>query len=185
MATFKCEVMAVLWCEPVEEFVRILIVRESGYHLTASAEADHRDPRYIEKLYYGSVVTWQCLAPMAIEKKSRYVKGKLVEADKQLQGHGPAIAHLAMDAELECESSDLRRTRNIETIKSFVPTASLMFIYLHYLVPRISEAHSWLLDETVDTFSPFTEPMEPARIFPGSALLENDLPAWKQPLSPL
>ncbi|QFS37078.1 hypothetical protein [Burkholderia cepacia] len=160
------------------------VVRESSYHLAAGAEPDHRDTRFIDKLHYGSVVTWQCIAPAAIEKKSRYVKGKLVEADKQLQGHGPAIAHLAMDAELACESSDLRHARNIETVVSFVPTASLVAIYLHYLVPRISEAHSWVLDETVDTFGPFTEPMTPARIFPQSKLLENGLPAWKQPLSP-
>lgn len=160
------------------------VVRESGYQLAASADPDDRDPRYIDKLYYGSVVTWQCIAPAAIERKSRYVKSKLVEADKQLQGRGPAIAHLAMDAELECESSDLRRARNIEAIKSFVPTANLMAIYVHYVVPRISEAHSWLLDETVDTFGPFTEPMMPARIFPGAALLENDLPAWKQSVLP-
>jgi hypothetical protein len=155
-----------------------------GYHLAAGADPDHRDPRYIDKLYYGSVVTWQCIAPAAIERKSRYVKGKLVEADRQLQGHGPAIAHLAMDTELECESSDLRRARNIDAIKSFIPTASLMAIHLHYLVPRISEAHSWLLDETVDTFGPSTEPVAPARVFPGAALLQNDLPAWKQPLLP-
>lgn len=160
------------------------VVRESGYHLTIGADPDDRDPRYIDKLHYGSVVTWQCTASAAIVKKSRYVKGKLSEADKQLQGHGPAIAHLAIDAELECESSDQRRTRNIETINLFKPAASLMLIYLHYLVPRISESHSWLLDETVDMFGPFTEPPAPARIFPGATLLKNDLPAWKQTLSP-
>jgi hypothetical protein len=160
------------------------VVRETGYHLAAAADPDGRDPRYIDKIHYGSVVTWQCIAPRAIERKSRYVKGKLVEADRQLQGHGIAIAHLAMDAELACESSDLRQARNKEAITAFRPRSPLVAIYIHYLVPRISEEHSWLLDETVDTFSPSNEPIEPTRIFPGSTLVENDLPAWKQRLAP-
>lgn len=160
------------------------VVRETGYHLAASADPDRRDPRYIDKIHYGSVVTWQCIAPRAIERKSRYVKGKLVEADRQLQGHGIAIAHLAMDAELACASSDLRQARNKEAIKVFQPRSPLVAIYVHYLVPRVSEDHAWLVDETVDTFSPSSEPMEPTRIFPASTLLENDLPAWKQKLGP-
>jgi len=160
------------------------VVRETGYHLAAGADPDRRDPRYIDTIRYGSVITWQCIASSAIERKSRYVKSKLVEADRQLQGHGAAIAHLAMDAELACESSDQRRARNIDTIKAFAPKAVLLAIYVHYLVPRISESHSWILDETVDTFAPTTEPFPPTRIFPESTVLDNDLPAWKQQLVP-
>lgn len=160
------------------------IVRETSYSLAAGADPDSRDSRYINRIHYGSVVTWQCVAPRAIERKSRYVKSKLVEADRQLQGLGPAIVHMAMDAELACESSGLRRARNIEAIKAFVPISTLVAIYVHYLVPRISEAHSWLVDETVDTFGPTTEPMEPTRIFPAASPVDNDLPAWQQPLSP-
>ena len=160
------------------------VVRETSYHLAASADPDRRDPRYIDRIHYGSVVTWQCISPRAIERKSRYVKCKLAEADRQLQGHGPAMVHIATDAELACASSDLRRARNIEAIKSFEPRSTLVAIYVHYLVPRISEAHSWLLDETVDTFGLTTEPMEPTRIFPDATLVDNDLPAWQQPLAP-
>lgn len=90
---------------------------------------------------------------------------------------------MAMDAKLACESSGLRRARNIEAIKAFEPKSALVAIYVHYLVPRSSEAHSWLLNETVDTFGPTTEPMEPTRIFPDAPLVDNDLPAWQQPLS--
>ena len=160
------------------------VVRETSYHLAAGADPDPRDPRYIDRIHYGSVVTWQCVASRAIERKSRFVKSKLAEADRQLRGLGPAMVHLAMDAELACESSGLRRARNIEAIKAFDPKSTLVAIYVHYLVPRISEAHSWLLDETVDTFGPTTEPMEPARIFPDAPLVDNDLPAWQQPLLP-
>lgn len=130
------------------------------------------------------MVTWQCIALCAIKRKSRYVKNKLVEADHQLQGLGPAMVHMAMDVELACESSSLRRARHIEAINAFEPKSTLVAIFVHYLVPRISEAHSWLLDETVDTFGPTTEPMEPTRIFPDAPLVDNDLPAWQQPVSP-
>jgi hypothetical protein len=160
------------------------VVREMSYHLTAAVDPDPRDPRYFEKIRYGSVITWQCVAPRAIERKSRYVKSKLVEADRQLQGHGLAIIHLATDAELGCESSDLRRARNMDTIKAFTPGSKLGAVYVHYLVPRISEGHAWLLDETVDTFAPTEEPIEATRIFPASVLVDNDLPAWKQQLIP-
>jgi hypothetical protein len=94
------------------------------------------------------------------------------------------MIHMATDAELGCESSGSMRRRNFEAIKAFNPRSRLIAIYVHYLVPRISEAHSWLLDETVDTFGPTTESMEPTRIFPDAPLVENDLPAWQQPLSP-
>lgn len=156
------------------------VVRESGYHLVAGANPDDRDPRYIKAIHYGSVVTWQCIAPEAIEKKARYVKAKLVEADRQLTGHGPGIVHVAMDVELKCQSSDLRRARNKEAIMKFRFDSPLMALYVHYLVPRISEAHSWLIDETVDRFGHGELSVPQAMIFPGSVMLANDHPAWRQ-----
>lgn len=158
------------------------VVRETNYHLTARGKPDYRDPRFMDAIYYGSVVTWQSVAHTAIERKSRFVKSKLVEADRQLQGYGPSIAHLAMDAGLECVSSDLSRARNIEMMEAFVPKSMLLATYVHYLMPRISEAHSWLVDETVDAFGQTIEPVPIARIFASSTPLENDLPAWKQQL---
>lgn len=156
------------------------VVREGGYHLAAGADPDSRDARYIDTIHYGSVVTWQCIATTAIAKKARYVKAKLVEADRQLGRQTPGIVHLAMDVELQCESSDLRRDRNVEAIKGFRPTAAVLAIYVHYLVPRVSESHSWIVDETVDRFGPGFDPVPPMRIFQGSATIDNDLPAWKQ-----
>lgn len=160
------------------------VVKESGYHLAAGVDPDSRDPRYIEAIHYGSIITWQNIAPSSIEKKARYVKSKLAEADQQLIGHGPAIVHVAMDAELQSQSSDLRRERNIDAIKKFRPNSKLMAIYLHYLVPRISEAHSWLIDETVDRFGPSFEPVPSKNIFAGSAIIGSDLPAWKLDIPP-
>jgi hypothetical protein len=156
------------------------VVRESGYHLAVGAYPDERDPRFIDSLDYGSVVTWQCIAPAAIEKKARYVKAKVVEADRQLKTHGSGIVHLAMDMELQCESSDMRRTRNIAAIRAFRPLSDIRAIYVHYLVPRVSEFHLWLVDETVDRFGQGADPVPSLMIFPAAANIDNELPAWKQ-----
>lgn len=155
-------------------------VRESSYHLAASAEPDGRDPRYIDEIHYGSVVTWQCTAPRAIERKTRHVKAKLVEADRQLRALAVGIIHLAMDVEVGCESSDLRRERNKEVILQFRSESLVAALYVHYLVPRVSESHSWLVDETVDNFGGGRDPVPSMMIFPGSAPMDNDLPAWRQ-----
>jgi hypothetical protein len=155
-------------------------VRAGGYHLAAGAEPDVRDPRFIDSIQYGSVATWQCIAPAAIEKKARFVKARVVEADRQLSKHGSGITHLAMDMELQCASSDLQRARNIEAIRAFRPSSHLVAIYIHYLVPRISETHAWVVDETVDRFGLGFDDVPLQMIFPASATIGNELPAWRQ-----
>jgi hypothetical protein len=156
------------------------VVRDRGYHLAVGATPDERDPRFIDSIRYGSVVTWQCIAPAAIQKNARYVKAKVVEADRQLKTHSPGIVHLAMDMELQCESSDLRRARNIEAITAFQPASDLLAIYVHYFVPRISESRPWVVDETVDCFGQDFSPVSPFMAFPASSIFANALPAWKQ-----
>jgi len=158
------------------------VVRENGYNMAAAADPDERDPRYVESIRYGSVITWQCIAPAAIERKARYVKSKLAEADEQLAEHGFGMAHFALDAELHCQSSDLRRERNLEALRHFQPKSRLLAFAVHYLVPRISEAHAWLVDETVDHFSINGVADATRKIFTDSVSLSNDLPAWKQDL---
>jgi hypothetical protein len=160
------------------------VVREDGFHLAAGAQADPRDPRYIDKLFYGSIITWQCISPVSLEKKARYVTAKLSEADRQLKGHGPGIIHIAMDMQIECQSSDLRRVRNLQAIKNFKPDSELLAIYIHYLVPRNTEAHSWSVDETVDRFGPGHLPVPTFAAFPLALRLNNNLPGWRQKISP-
>lgn len=155
-------------------------VRENGYHLAASGVPDGRDPRFMDAVHYASVVTWQCTAAEAIERKARHVKNKLVEAERQVRSSGIGIIHLAMDAEVGCESSDLRRERNKQAILEFQSESLLAALYVHYLVPRTSESHSWLVDETVDKFGAGRAPVPSMKIFPESKTLGNDLPAWKQ-----
>lgn len=155
-------------------------VQDSGYHLAAGGEPDQRDPRYMDEVRYASVVTWQCTAAESIQKKARHVKSRLVEAEKQVRSAGIGIIHLAMDAEANCESSDLRRERNKQAILEFKSESQVAALYVHYLVPRISEAHSWLVDETVDNFGAGRGEIPSMMIFKGSKPLDNDLPAWKQ-----
>lgn len=158
-------------------------VRESNYQLVAGLDPDDRDSRYFEEFHYGSVITWQCTAPKAIERKTRHVKAKLVEAAQQVKSEKVGVIHLAMDVEIGCESSDLRRQRNKEVISEFRAESPVAALYVHYLVPRVSEMHSWIVDETVDMFGSGPDPVPPMMIFPGSAPLDNDLPAWKQTLA--
>lgn len=155
-------------------------VRDNGYHLAVGGIPDDRNPRFMDKVHYASVVAWECTAAEAIEKKARHVKNKLVEAERQVRSAGIGIIHLAMDVEVGCESSDLRRKRNQQAILEFQAETVLAALYVHYLVPRMSEAHSWLVDETVDKFGAGQAPVPSRMIFPGSKTLENDLPAWKQ-----
>ena len=160
------------------------VVSENNYHLAAQASANSEDPRYIDRMEFGSVVTWQCIAPKAIERKAKYVRSKLAEADRQIAGHGRGIIHIAMDAELHSEASDLRRQRNQDTLGTFQMNSQAAIVYLHYLVPRVSEDHSWLTDETVDVFSRLERPPPPFPAFPSSTTLDNDDPAWRQRFRP-
>jgi hypothetical protein len=160
------------------------IVSENNYHLAAQASANPEDPRYVDRMKCGSVVTWQCIAPKAIERKAKYVRSKLAEADKQIASHGRGIIHIAMDAELHSEASDLRRQRNQHTLGTFEMDSQAASVYLHYLVPRVSEDHSWLTDETVDVFSRLERPPPPFPAFPNATTLDNDEPAWRQRFRP-
>lgn len=155
-------------------------VREGAYHLAAGGKSDDRDTRFMDEVRYASVITWQCTAPEAIERRARHVKNKLVEAERQVRSAGIGIIHLAMDTEVGCDSSDRRRERNKQAILEFQSESLVAALYVHYLVPRISEAHSWLVDETVDNFGASRDPVPLMVIFPGAKALGNDLPAWKQ-----
>lgn len=160
------------------------VVSENNYHLAAYATPHPDDPRYIDQMHFGSVVTWRSAAPRAIERKARYVRAKLWEADQQISGHGRGIVHIAMDAELDSDASDLRRQRNIDSLRTYQMKSDAFIVYLHYFVPRVSEDHSWLTDETVDVFSRLANPPPPFPAFPDAPIVENDLPAWRQVIGP-
>lgn len=159
-------------------------ILESNYHLAVKASPNPEDPRYVDRLRYGSVVTWRSMSAAAIDRKARYVRTKLAEADRQIAGHGRGIVHIAMEAELDSDVSDLRRERNLESLKSFRVELQAFIVYLHYLVPRISEHHSWLMDETVDVFSRLDRAPPAFPAFPRAPTVDNDEPAWRQKDAP-
>jgi len=76
----------------------------------------------------------------------------------------------------------MQRDRNFEALRPFQPKSRLLAFAIHYLVPRISESHAWLVDETVDHFSIDAVTKPTLRIFTDSVSVSNDLPAWKQDL---
>lgn len=160
------------------------VVSENSYHLAARTSPSPKDPRYVDRMEYGSVVTWKCIAPASIDRKAKYVRSKLAEADKQIADYGRGIIHIAMDATLHSEASDLRQRRNQGTVGTFQMNSQAVIVYLHYFVPRVSETHSWLIDETVDVFSRLEPPPPPFLAFPSSTALNNDEPAWRQHLRP-
>ncbi len=156
-------------------------VGERGYNIVGIGEEDPRDVRFVERLDYGTVVTWECIAEASIDARARYIRSKLSEIDAQLRSSPAGIAHIGMDAERDTLAADLRRERNIEVVRQFVFKTKMLAAYLHYFVPRVTEVKSWMIDETPDRFgSGSWEPLSTGRIFRQSELLDNELAAWHQ-----
>jgi hypothetical protein len=156
-------------------------VEERSYNISVSGKEDPRDVRFVECLYYGTVVTWQCVAEASIGARARYVGSKLGEIDQQLRTSAAAITHIGMDAERDTLAADLRRERNNAVVQQFVFESRMIAVYLHYFVPRVTEVSAWMIDETPDGFgSTPVSPLSAGRIFARSTLLDNDLAAWHQ-----
>jgi len=170
-----------LYCGPkMARLLSGITVGENHYHLAISGIDDSRDARFLDKFYYGSVITWRNNSDKSIGRKNKRILSKLAEADAQLATSGAGIIHMAMEMEADCPSSDVRQTRNCQTLEKFAPSSNLLAVYLHYLVPRVSEQRSWLIDENVDAFTAIAKDLNPPRIFTEAELSENLLPAWKQ-----
>jgi len=157
------------------------LVAEGAYNIAGGVKSDPRDARFVDHLYYGSVVTWQCVAEASINARARYVRSKLSEVDKQLKSSPAGIVHIGMNAERDTVAADLRRSLNSEAVQCFAFESNMMAAYLHYFVPRVTEVSAWMIDETVDRFGPGSARMPWAgRIFAKSELLDNERPAWHQ-----
>lgn len=162
------------------------IVSDGSYLMAASALPRREDPRYIDLVRYASALTWHCLAPASIEARARHVRSKLADISNQLTNAPMGIAHIGMDAERDPVTADLRRQRNLDTVLSFQPSSPLVEVELHYFLPRVSEVSSWMIDETVDTFSLWGSLLGDARILGlGEPELEDTRPAWHMPPPPL
>lgn len=150
-----------------------------SYNMVGGVKGNPQDPRYVDHLEYGSVVTWQCIAPQSIESRARYIKTKLNEVDLQFHASPLGIFHIAMDAERDNIAADLRRKRNHDVLTNFRFQNPVIGGVLHYFVPRVTETTSWMIDESVDRYGPLAEHL-PDRIFREAEILDNDLPAWHQ-----
>lgn len=156
---------------------------DENYNLFASGEPDERDARYATSISNASLITWRCVNDKSVEAKSRHVTKILSEIDDQLLGYGFGVGHVAMDADIQKDVADRRREKNYEAVINFKTNSEIVRLNIHYLVPRITENSSWMVDETVDDFysRSWVENVIPlVRAFPGVKLFENDLPGWHQ-----
>lgn len=163
------------------------IVSDERYFMAIDANPRHEDPRYVDTLRYASVLTWNCLASVSIEARARHVTSKLADIDEQLQ-HAPlGIAHLGMDAERDIASADLRRRRNLDAVRNFLPHSRLFEIEIHYYLPRVSEISAWMIDETADTFSVSGRSLlkDPRLLGMDEPDLFDTRPAWHLPPPPI
>ncbi|WP_150668157.1 hypothetical protein [Pandoraea anhela] len=163
------------------------VVTEGSYFLAVGGAPCQFDPRFMDNIEYGSVVTWGCSSPNSVKARSRYVKTKLKEIDRQTRAAPAAIAHVAMDAERDPHTSDQRFKKNQETVIGFRWDSRVMEIHLHYFLARTSEHDSWMIDETVDQFSAGHGAIigNPAILVgEDNPLLDRRLPAWHQPPPP-
>ncbi|HGL4465969.1 TPA: hypothetical protein ACKE6M_004853, partial [Klebsiella pneumoniae] len=149
----------------------------------AFGQPDERDPRFISKIKYASLLTWRCINEVSFEKRSRHITNNLSEIEKQISNYGVGVGHIAMDVDVQRDVADKRREKNLEATKSFKLESKLVRFNIHYLVPRIDENYSWMVDETLDYFynDKIIHDIIPAvRIFPEAAAFNNDLPGWHQ-----
>ena len=158
-------------------------IGDDFYNIFASGRPDERDQRFISKIKYASLLTWRCINEKSLECRSRHIKSTLAEIEKQISDNGLGVGHVAIDADTQKDVADKRREKNLEVTKSFKLESKLVRLNIHYLVQRIEESHSWMVDETLDYFytDKLIEYFIPAvQIFPEADEFNNDLPGWHQ-----
>lgn len=158
-------------------------VDDNNYNIIASGRPDDQDPRFISKIKHASLVTWRCVSEQSFEGRSRHIKSTLAEIEKQVTSHGLGVGHIAIDIDVQKEVADKRREKNKKVAEEFEMKSELVRLNIHYLVTRIEENHSWMVDETLDYFCSntlvkYVVPL--VQIFPDAIVFDNDLPAWYQ-----
>lgn len=156
---------------------------DNNYNIIALGRSDERDPRFISKIKYASLVTWRCVSEQSLEGRSRHIKSTLAEIEKQTSSYGLGVGHIAIDIDVQKEVADKRREKNKKVAQEFEMESELVRLNIHYLLTRIEENHSWMVDETLDYFCSndlvkYIVPL--VQIFPDAIIFNNDLPAWYQ-----
>jgi hypothetical protein len=157
------------------------------YHLALRARAAPEDARYVDRLQMTTALSWQCLAPESIDARARHVFSLLADVDQQVIGAPMAMAHIGMYAERDTAAADRRRERNHAAVRRFEAKSKLLQINLHYYLPRIAEASSWTIDESVDWFGQFESPFldDPKLLYLGKSDIDSDKAAWHLPPPPV
>jgi hypothetical protein len=157
------------------------------YHLALEARGAPEDGRYVDRLQMTTALSWQCLAAESIEARARHVSSLLADVDQQVIGAPMAMAHIGMYSERDTAAADRRRERNHAAVKRFQAESKLLQINLHYYLPRIAEASSWTIDETVDWFGQFESPFlnDPKLLYLGEPDIDSDKAAWHLPPPPV
>lgn len=108
------------------------------FHMVCGGIARPEDPRFVDELDYGTVIFWRCEAQASLEARSRFVKSKLADIDRQFKDAPLGIVHIGMDAERDNAASDLRRQKNREAVSAFRAASNLIEVDLHYFLPRVT-----------------------------------------------
>ncbi|WP_145543728.1 hypothetical protein [Yersinia frederiksenii] len=158
-------------------------LEDENYSVFVTGKPDKIDPRYIASAKNASLVTWRCVNEKSFEARSRHVTKTLAEIDEQLIGHGLGVGHIALDVDVQKDVADKRRAKNHDSIRKFQTKADIVRVNIHYLVPRIDENSSWMVDETVDDFyvnEVVNGAIPVVQAFPEAIIFDNDLPGWHQ-----
>lgn len=158
-------------------------LEDENYSIFATGRSDERDSRYITFAKNASLVTWRCVSEKSFEARSRHITTTLAEIDEQLIGHGIGVGHIALDVDVQKNVADKRRVKNVDATRKFRAKGGVVRVNIHYLVPRITENSSWMVDETVDDFyaNEIIKDVIPlVQVFPEAVLFDNDLPGWHQ-----
>jgi hypothetical protein len=162
-------------------------LQPGAYHLALCARSAPEDSRYVDRVQMATALSWQCLATESIETRARHVSSLLADIDRQLMGAPMGMAHIGMYAERDTAAADRRRERNHAAVKQFAAKSKLLQINLHYYLPRIAEANSWTIDETVDWFGQLETPFldDPKLLHLGEPDIDSDQAAWHLPPPPI
>lgn len=156
---------------------------DCNYNIIADGRPDENDPRFISRIKFSSLVTWRCISEKSMESRSRHIKTTMAEIEKQVASYGLGVGHIAIDIDVQRHVADKRREKIKNVTEAFEIKSGLVRLNIHYLVTRVEENHSWMVDETLDYFSSseLVKHVVPVvQIFPDAKAFSNDLPAWYQ-----
>lgn len=144
-------------------------------------DSNEHDRRYLHSFEAVALCTWDTECAESVKARSRHIRSKLAEIDRQLQGCEIGAAHIVVDAERDSYTADVRRDRIQEEISNFHFKSNIITFTMHYLRTHTAESTSWSIDETADNHNRMLQPLlKDYRLFSKGEELGAE-PAWKYP----